>query len=150
MTSKTTRLRRPLSATADRAVDADSQHGAVTGEDDCIARPGVGGLNKAVRSPLATSQCRAEPSSEARRSRLPSSDTPLSLAYVEAYEAYRLVEFPPLMPLFSVNHLTVYRYRRPVRFGEYVLMFRPRQLRSAAPGCIAPCQPGAGNHSLDP
>jgi hypothetical protein len=30
------------------------------------------------------------------------------------------------MPLFSVNHLTVYRYRRPVRFGEHVLMFRPR------------------------
>jgi transglutaminase-like putative cysteine protease len=30
------------------------------------------------------------------------------------------------MPLFSVNHSTVYRYRRPVSFGEHVLMFRPR------------------------
>jgi transglutaminase-like putative cysteine protease len=30
------------------------------------------------------------------------------------------------MPQFSVNHLTVYRYRRPVRFGEHQLMFRPR------------------------
>ncbi len=30
------------------------------------------------------------------------------------------------MPLLSVNHLTVYRYRRPVRFGEHQLTFRQR------------------------
>jgi len=30
------------------------------------------------------------------------------------------------MPVYSVNHLTVYRYKRPVRFGEHMLMFRPR------------------------
>jgi transglutaminase-like putative cysteine protease len=30
------------------------------------------------------------------------------------------------MPIFSVRHLTEYRYRRPVRFGEHRLMFRPR------------------------
>jgi len=30
------------------------------------------------------------------------------------------------MSLLSVNHTTVYRYRRPVTFGEHRLMFRPR------------------------
>lgn len=30
------------------------------------------------------------------------------------------------MPLFSVTHSTVYRYRRPVRFGEHRILFRPR------------------------
>ncbi|QND60494.1 transglutaminase family protein [Mesorhizobium huakuii] len=30
------------------------------------------------------------------------------------------------MPIFSVRHSTVYRYSRPVRFGEHRLMFRPR------------------------
>jgi transglutaminase-like putative cysteine protease len=30
------------------------------------------------------------------------------------------------MTLFSVRHRTVYRYRRPVTFGEHRLMFRPR------------------------
>lgn len=30
------------------------------------------------------------------------------------------------MPLLSVTHTTVYRYHRPVRFGEHRLMFRPR------------------------
>ncbi|MGF1608920.1 MAG: transglutaminase N-terminal domain-containing protein [Kiloniellales bacterium] len=30
------------------------------------------------------------------------------------------------MPRLAVRHLTVYRYRRPVRFGEHRLMFRPR------------------------
>ncbi|TIX36852.1 MAG: hypothetical protein E5V36_24810, partial [Mesorhizobium sp.] len=28
------------------------------------------------------------------------------------------------MPIFSVQHTTVYRYSRPVRFGEHRLMFR--------------------------
>ncbi|MGV8935515.1 MAG: transglutaminase family protein [Allorhizobium sp.] len=30
------------------------------------------------------------------------------------------------MTIFSVRHITVYRYRRPVEFGEHRLMFRPR------------------------
>lgn len=30
------------------------------------------------------------------------------------------------MTLFSVRHVTSYEYRRPVRFGEHRLMFRPR------------------------
>jgi transglutaminase-like putative cysteine protease len=30
------------------------------------------------------------------------------------------------MPTFSVKHTTVYRYARPVKFGEHRLMFRPR------------------------
>ncbi|MEO3427985.1 transglutaminase family protein [Pelagibius sp. CAU 1746] len=30
------------------------------------------------------------------------------------------------MTLLTVTHTTVYRYRRPVRFGEHRLMFRPR------------------------
>jgi transglutaminase-like putative cysteine protease len=30
------------------------------------------------------------------------------------------------MAIFSVKHTTVYRYRRPVTFGEHRLMFRPR------------------------
>lgn len=30
------------------------------------------------------------------------------------------------MTLLTVSHVTVYRYRRPVRFGEHRLMFRPR------------------------
>ncbi len=30
------------------------------------------------------------------------------------------------MTIFSVRHITTYRYRRPVRFGEHRLMFRPR------------------------
>ncbi|WP_120008064.1 transglutaminase family protein [Teichococcus vastitatis] len=30
------------------------------------------------------------------------------------------------MPVFSVRHLTEYRYARPVEFGEHRLMFRPR------------------------
>ena len=30
------------------------------------------------------------------------------------------------MPIFSVKHTTVYRYRQPVSFGEHRLMFRPR------------------------
>src|SRR4051812_7870078 len=31
-----------------------------------------------------------------------------------------------LMPIFSVKHSTIYRYAKPVRFGEHRLMFRPR------------------------
>jgi transglutaminase-like putative cysteine protease len=30
------------------------------------------------------------------------------------------------MTIFSVRHITVYRYRRPVEFGQHRLMFRPR------------------------
>ena len=30
------------------------------------------------------------------------------------------------MTVFSVNHITVYRYKKPVTFGEHRLMFRPR------------------------
>jgi len=30
------------------------------------------------------------------------------------------------MPIFSVRHVTEYRYKRPVSFGEHRLMFRPR------------------------
>ncbi len=30
------------------------------------------------------------------------------------------------MPLFNVRHVTTYQYRRPVRFGEHRLLFRPR------------------------
>jgi transglutaminase-like putative cysteine protease len=30
------------------------------------------------------------------------------------------------MPIFSVRHITEYRYRKPVKFGEHRLMFRPR------------------------
>jgi transglutaminase-like putative cysteine protease len=36
---------------------------------------------------------------------------------------HRTVTF---MTVFSVRHLTVYRYARPVRFGEHRIMFRPR------------------------
>lgn len=32
----------------------------------------------------------------------------------------------PIMPVFNVRHVTSYRYRRPVRFGEHRLLFRPR------------------------
>ncbi|UPY37284.1 transglutaminase family protein [Sediminicoccus sp. KRV36] len=31
------------------------------------------------------------------------------------------------MPLLAVHHLTTYRYRRPVGFGEHRIMFRPRE-----------------------
>lgn len=30
------------------------------------------------------------------------------------------------MTIFSVRHVTSYRYTRPVEFGEHRLMFRPR------------------------
>ena len=30
------------------------------------------------------------------------------------------------MPILTVSHLTVYRYIKPVAFGEHRLMFRPR------------------------
>lgn len=30
------------------------------------------------------------------------------------------------MPLFNVRHVTTYKYRRPVAFGEHRLLFRPR------------------------
>jgi len=30
------------------------------------------------------------------------------------------------MPIFSVRHVTEYRYKKPVKFGEHRLMFRPR------------------------
>jgi transglutaminase-like putative cysteine protease len=30
------------------------------------------------------------------------------------------------MPTFAVRHITEYRYRKPVKFGEHRLMFRPR------------------------
>ena len=30
------------------------------------------------------------------------------------------------MTIFSVRHITIYRYLRPVKFGEHRLMFRPR------------------------
>src|ERR1700712_785137 len=30
------------------------------------------------------------------------------------------------MPVLSVQHVTTYRYRRPVGFGEHRMMFRPR------------------------
>ena len=32
----------------------------------------------------------------------------------------------PAMPRLTVRHVTVYRYRKPVGFGEHRLMFRPR------------------------
>ncbi len=31
------------------------------------------------------------------------------------------------MPILAVRHLTRYRYRKPVRFGEHRMMFRPRE-----------------------
>lgn len=31
------------------------------------------------------------------------------------------------MPILSVHHLTTYRYRRPVGFGEHRIIFRPRE-----------------------
>jgi transglutaminase-like putative cysteine protease len=31
------------------------------------------------------------------------------------------------MPTLEIRHLTVYRYRKPVRFGEHRMMFRPRE-----------------------
>ena len=30
------------------------------------------------------------------------------------------------MPILSVRHLTTYRYRQPVGFGEHRILFRPR------------------------
>ena len=30
------------------------------------------------------------------------------------------------MPLLTINHKTVYRYTRPVAFGEHRIMLRPR------------------------
>ena len=31
------------------------------------------------------------------------------------------------MPLLELSHITTYRYRQPVRFGEHRLMVRPRE-----------------------
>ena len=31
------------------------------------------------------------------------------------------------MPIYSVHHVTTYRYRQPVVFGEHRMMFRPRE-----------------------
>ena len=31
------------------------------------------------------------------------------------------------MPVYSVHHVTIYRYRQPVVFGEHRMMFRPRE-----------------------
>ena len=31
------------------------------------------------------------------------------------------------MPVYKVSHTTVYRYRRPVAFGEHRFMFLPRE-----------------------
>jgi transglutaminase-like putative cysteine protease len=33
------------------------------------------------------------------------------------------------MPILTIRHLTTYRYRRPVAFGEHVMMLRPRDDR---------------------
>jgi transglutaminase-like putative cysteine protease len=33
---------------------------------------------------------------------------------------------PPAMPVLSVRHITTYRYRQPVSFGEHRMMLRPR------------------------
>ncbi len=33
------------------------------------------------------------------------------------------------MPILTIKHLTTYRYRRPVAFGEHVMMLRPRDDR---------------------
>ena len=30
------------------------------------------------------------------------------------------------MPLLTINHKTIYRYTRPVAFGEHRIMLRPR------------------------
>src|SRR5436309_1401410 len=32
----------------------------------------------------------------------------------------------PAMAILTVRHVTTYRYRRPVAFGEHRMMFRPR------------------------
>jgi len=34
--------------------------------------------------------------------------------------------YPPAMTLLSVHHVTTYRYKQPVTFGEHRMMFRPR------------------------
>ena len=47
-----------------------------------------------------------------------------------------------LMTVLSVTHVTTYRYKRPVRFGQHRIMFRPRdsydQKLMAASLAIAP------------
>jgi transglutaminase-like putative cysteine protease len=30
------------------------------------------------------------------------------------------------MPIFTISHVTTYRYRKPVAFGEHRMMLRPR------------------------
>jgi len=37
------------------------------------------------------------------------------------------VNLSPTMPILTIRHLTCYRYRRPVAFGEHRVMFRPRE-----------------------
>ena len=33
----------------------------------------------------------------------------------------------PSMPILTVRHITTYRYRQPVAFGEHRMMLRPRE-----------------------
>ena len=50
---------------------------------------------------------------------------PAALGYTASAAAHPQPR-PSPMPRLAVRHLTVYRYQRPVRFGEHRLMFRPR------------------------
>ena len=36
------------------------------------------------------------------------------------------------MPIFVIKHVTTYRYRQPVAFGEHRMMLRPRESRGRA------------------
>ncbi|MCZ6666574.1 MAG: hypothetical protein O7B81_14830 [Gammaproteobacteria bacterium] len=48
--------------------------------------------------------------------------------------------------MFTVEHITVYRYRRPVGFGEHRLMFRPH---AGTPQRPTPRSCGGGRGKCD-
>jgi transglutaminase-like putative cysteine protease len=61
------------------------------------------------------------------------------------------------MPSLIIRHVTTYRYRRPVAFGEHRIMFRPRDSHdqkvveadlhiSQKPGSLRFIQDAFGNH----
>ncbi len=41
------------------------------------------------------------------------------------------------MPTLTIRHVTTYRYRRPVAFGEHRMMLRPREPRYGGGGGVS-------------
>ena len=55
------------------------------------------------------------------------------------------------MTILTVRHVTTYRYRRPIAFGDHRMMFRPRDSYDQRLIELAPAHhAGAGAHPLDP